>query len=675
MPNPQRYLFSVGLNFASELDTGDVSEQLRSEFQGHGLELADHVQVKVEQSGSKWMIVDAGRHYLIRSENQTLNVYSPRTIRVLVAQSNRTDEKMLLRTLNTGAPQYLPDGYILNVQATQLVNPDAAQHLTRCVREYRSHVVVLEDALITHTRESLHAWNDCLKPAECLLLTRSQMSTRRAMFASLERVVPVAGKDLSKDADIKAIIECIYDVYNQAYQGGLEIIGNEKILGETEFHRDEIEELLERLFPHEHQLSVNLLQWNTLCNEESAGQSLIRPRSILLEVRLKDRVPVVVKIARRERIKLEIERYYKHIEGRLVGLRHTHILRYATVWNTGGIIYSLIGASARKTPETLSGNNVEESLQTDTKYNGQPQPFARWIVDYAGDEERNLQLAKTIQDLYSSVLSLLHSTTISYPDRIPSLFEQYNAVWTKRDEKEKWEEELSGLLKPGDTYWQPPLRHFIGIPIPLPNPVYWVWQNRLKSLLLDVTLRSNAHGDMHSGNVLVDGSGYCWLLDYERSGPGPALQDYVEMEIDLLTCLAGYDGNLRLVCAVALIIVEFIDPKKPMPTDYQRIFRTLPSSKRAIFLIEALRVSASENTRYTDVREYLWGLLLNTIFILGQAAKHGHSLRAEYAAIVGGIICLRLDYLNSLYSRPRQPLSWPPPELATLLQQVESDND
>src|SRR5690606_31061568 len=125
----------------------------------------------------------------------------------------------------------------------------------------------------------------------------------------------------------------------------------------------------------------------------------------------------------------------------------------------------------------------------------------------------------------------------------------------------------------------------------------------------------------------------------------------VQMEIDLLSCLTGYAGDLRLVCAASLSIVEFTDPKNPMPMAYNKIFRTLPSVYRSLYLIEALRLSAYENTRYTDVREYLWGLLLNTIFILGQAAKHGHSLRAEYAAIIGGLICWRLEHLHSFNSR------------------------
>ena len=72
------YLFSVGLDFVGELDTGQLSAQLRQQFLEHGEALASQAQVTVEQAGSEWTIVDAGKKYLIltKSENQTLTVYS-----------------------------------------------------------------------------------------------------------------------------------------------------------------------------------------------------------------------------------------------------------------------------------------------------------------------------------------------------------------------------------------------------------------------------------------------------------------------------------------------------------------------------------------------------------------------------------------------------------------------
>lgn len=74
--SPVGYLFSVGSEFASELNIEQVSESLGRQFQGHGIILSPTAAAKVIQAGNKWTIVDADQRYLILSENTTLNVYS-----------------------------------------------------------------------------------------------------------------------------------------------------------------------------------------------------------------------------------------------------------------------------------------------------------------------------------------------------------------------------------------------------------------------------------------------------------------------------------------------------------------------------------------------------------------------------------------------------------------------
>jgi energy-coupling factor transporter ATP-binding protein EcfA2 len=71
-----KFLFGIGLDFASGLDTCTASAQLITEFRGYGEHLSVQVQVVAEDPGSKWKIVDANRGYLIRREQQALNVYA-----------------------------------------------------------------------------------------------------------------------------------------------------------------------------------------------------------------------------------------------------------------------------------------------------------------------------------------------------------------------------------------------------------------------------------------------------------------------------------------------------------------------------------------------------------------------------------------------------------------------
>ena len=70
----ERYLFSVDLD-VSELDRNEVPAGLSKQFQEHDETLTSQVLVEVKQVGNSWAVVDDDREYLIRNEDQTLNVY------------------------------------------------------------------------------------------------------------------------------------------------------------------------------------------------------------------------------------------------------------------------------------------------------------------------------------------------------------------------------------------------------------------------------------------------------------------------------------------------------------------------------------------------------------------------------------------------------------------------
>ena len=68
-------MFSLGLDFSSELDNKQVSDRLRQEFQSHNRPLTAEARVQVNQAGSNWTIIDDAKQYDLRKENQALNVY------------------------------------------------------------------------------------------------------------------------------------------------------------------------------------------------------------------------------------------------------------------------------------------------------------------------------------------------------------------------------------------------------------------------------------------------------------------------------------------------------------------------------------------------------------------------------------------------------------------------
>jgi len=75
----EKYLFSVALDF-DELDRSKVSASLRQQLQEHGAVLTPQARVEVKRAGSSWIIVSGDENYLIRNDNQRLNVYKGKTL-------------------------------------------------------------------------------------------------------------------------------------------------------------------------------------------------------------------------------------------------------------------------------------------------------------------------------------------------------------------------------------------------------------------------------------------------------------------------------------------------------------------------------------------------------------------------------------------------------------------
>ena len=68
-------LFSVELEFESDLDNRIISEELRQEFEENQISLSEHVTVSVERQGSAWVITDNWNEYFVRKEEDRLNIH------------------------------------------------------------------------------------------------------------------------------------------------------------------------------------------------------------------------------------------------------------------------------------------------------------------------------------------------------------------------------------------------------------------------------------------------------------------------------------------------------------------------------------------------------------------------------------------------------------------------
>jgi hypothetical protein len=79
------------------------------------------------------------------------------------------------------------------------------------------------------------------------------------------------------------------------------------------------------------------------------------------------------------------------------------------------------------------------------------------------------------------------------------------------------------------------------------------------------------HGDLNLANVLLDGTGNTWLIDYFWTRLGHALQDIAKLENDLKFILVSLEDDAALARAVEwerglLSQEDLLGPVPPLPT-------------------------------------------------------------------------------------------------------------
>ena len=74
-----RFLFSVELNLQSDLEKtkprDNLPDNLRREFESHGVLLSDSATIMPEERGSRWSISDTKRNYIVSRVYEALNIY------------------------------------------------------------------------------------------------------------------------------------------------------------------------------------------------------------------------------------------------------------------------------------------------------------------------------------------------------------------------------------------------------------------------------------------------------------------------------------------------------------------------------------------------------------------------------------------------------------------------
>lgn len=390
---------------------------------------------------------------------------------------------------------------------------------------------------------------------------------------------------------------------------------------------DQIADVLARLFPNAKKLRFEKLELRPASSNIS---TVPRPNSVVMKVHEGDYEPYVVKLARPEKIQKEVKNYGEHIFRRLTGGFTARLERSCILWDIGGVSYSYIGSFDVKT-------------------------FSRFYEE------------KTIADIEESLTSFFGSTWLRHYERARevhnvSLFTLYSNVWGDWYQKSV---KIFPLVNPVEF-------NLVHKDLNPPNPIEWlktkIAENPNDLSCVSQTRIAVTHGDLHGDNLLVDSKKIAWVIDFERCGEGHILQDFIELEADIINRLEAHNENPSAYFKMYILVLK---QKKICGFEKSEI-ASISSNERiekALKTISTLRSLAVQHTGISDAREYLFGLLFNTVFRATIAHDKFPQKNQYRTLMLASIICHRLDH----WDLPWPPLEWE--KLPGFEQEIATDED
>jgi hypothetical protein len=231
-----------------------------------------------------------------------------------------------------------------------------------------------------------------------------------------------------------------------------------------------------------------------------------------------------------------------------------------------------------------------------------------------------------------------------------SLFDLYNDVWG-----DWYGKNVMGF--PSESLWQD--KTLIKLP-GLSNPIEW-FKDRIADCpdssfcMVENTQKAVTHGDLHGDNLLIDSRKNAWVIDFERTGEGHALQDFIELEADIINRLDVFTDNplsFYRTCLVLASQTQIKGLEENQITDWD------PRIEKALKTISTLRSLALKCTGIQDARQYTLGLLFNAIFRATINKSERYRKHQQQALMLAAIFCHRLEHWNE---------SWPPEEWMPIL--------
>ncbi len=365
---------------------------------------------------------------------------------------------------------------------------------------------------------------------------------------------------------------------------------------------DQIADVFARLFPKAEKLRFEKLELRPASSNIS---TVPRPNSVVLKVYEGDFEPFVVKLARSEKIKKEVENYDKHIHRRLTGYFSARLERSATLWDIGGAAYSYVG---------------DFDVTT----------FSRYY-----EEKMVVEIEECLGSFFGRIWGKHYEQ--ARDETNVSLFQLYSQVWDNWYEKRK------------DDFFTTRFNgsNSLAKKFNVPEPIQW-FREKIANPSNDMSFVKNTrlavtHGDLHGDNLLVDNQKNVWVIDFERCGEGHILQDFIELEADIFNRLEEHNENFPAYFKMCFTILK---QKQIQEFEASETESEDPRIEKALKTISKLRALARQHTKLTDAREYLYGLLFNMMFRAAMIYKTNPQ-KNQRPLLLASLICDRLDHWDT----------------------------
>lgn len=332
---------------------------------------------------------------------------------------------------------------------------------------------------------------------------------------------------------------------------------------------------------------------------------------------------VIVKCGIREVVQKEAKNYHTFVT-KMIGDWSTQMVGFCETPRFGGAAFPIVGGALE---------NAE-----------------RFSDFYRGTSDLQL-IARSLDNLFNKTCRrwLLEGTRTRSTDSLATLYLRQLGLSKTELEKDLAAAVTSIAAKALDVGLREIRREkqeiafrFSDGPLTFPDPVSYILG---PSGVLKATVPCCVtHGDMNGNNVLVDQDGNTWLIDFGRTGWGPVLRDFAELEAVIRWELVR-ERNLAHIHEFEKALIEPPDLHANLEARSQHS----PDLAKALRVVTELRRIAAD-VPGNDIQEYYAGLLFYAVRMilsggitsLGQARPR--PVRQAHALLSAAMICCRLEH-------------------------------